>query len=227
MNEIMRRGLEVSHLRRIYDALAHRYELQHAVITAGSDGRGRRLLVRATVRRGDSVLDAGGGTGLTARLAAAAAGDAGRVVIMDLSRGMLERARSRLGPLLPPGRVSFVIGDIHRPPLRPACFDVVLSTYSVCPLRDPAEGAAALYDLVRPGGLLGVAHSTEPRGGAIGWLADRAERLAWCWPGLSMGCRAVSVLPRLRSLGAVVESDRRIGVPLWPFRVFVVRHPRN
>jgi len=221
----MRTALNPDSLRRIYDRLARRYDVQHALITAGADGRGRRMLVRAAVRAGDSVLDAGGGTGSTALLAARAVGPNGRVTVLDQSEGMLAVARKRMRAEGLADRTSFHVGDINQPPFPPNTFDVVLSTYSMCPLTDPSEGAEALYALVRPGGVFGAAHSAEPRGRVVRWVAERVEDLAWRIPALSMGCRAVSVLPHLRSVGARVELDRHIGVPLWPFDVFVVRKP--
>lgn len=220
-----RRGLDPHVLRRLYDRLAGRYDLQHAVITAGADGRGRRALVKAAVRDGDRVLDAGGGTGSSGLLAAERSGAAGSVVILDQSRGMLAAARRRAGAR-DEARIAYVVADIQAPPFLAETFDVVLSAYSMCPLIAPAEAAATLYQLIHPGGRLGVAHSAEPRGRVMRWVAARVEAWAWRWPGLSMGCRAVSVLPRLQTLGAIVEIDRSLGVPLWPFHVFVVRRPR-
>ena len=40
-----------------------------------------------------------------------------------------------------------------------------------------------------------------------------------------MGCRAVSVLPALLRAGAKPLFERRLGVPLYPFLVFVVAKP--
>lgn len=222
---LVRRALDPHALRRLYDRLAGRYDWQHAMITAGADGRGRRALVEATIRAGNFILDAGSGTGATGLLAIQRAGPQGRVVVLDQSPGMLEVADRRARTAGLRGQVSMVIGDIQAPPFRFAAFDVVLSTYSMCPLVAPTTGAEALYRLVRPGGRLGVAHSVEPRSRFSRWLGGRIEALAWRWPGLSMGCRAVEVLPHLQKLGAVVEVDRHIGVPLWPFHVFVVRKP--
>jgi hypothetical protein len=54
-------------------------------------------------------------------------------------------------------------------------------------------------------------------------MADRFEDVAWRFPSLSLGCRSVSVLPRLLAAGAAVVMHEHIGVPLWPFEVFVVR----
>lgn len=223
----MRRALDARVLRQIYDRLAPRYDVQHALITAGADGRGRRALVAAAIREGDRILDAGGGTGAAGLLALRQAGPQGSVVVLDQSPGMLAVAnrRSRAAGLRQ--RVSMVIGDIQALPFQQAVFDVVLSTYSLCSIVAPSKAAEALYRLVRPGGRLGIAHSAQPRGRLTRWLAARVEALAWRWPGLSMGCRAVAVLPHLRSLGAVVELDRHLGVPLWPFHVIVVRKPEE
>jgi ubiquinone/menaquinone biosynthesis C-methylase UbiE len=221
----VRRALDPHVLRRLYDRLAGRYDLQHALITAGADGRGRRALVRAAVQAGDCILDAGGGTGATGLLAVQQAGPQGRVVVLDLSAGMLAVARRRARAAGLEGCVAMAVGDIQAPPFRWAAFDVVVSTYSMCPIVAPTKAAETLYRLVRPGGKLGLAHSVEPRGRFSRWLGARIETLAWRWPGLSMGCRAVEVLPHLRELGAIVEVDRRLGVPLWPFQVLVVRKP--
>ena len=220
-----RAGLGTRTLRRVYAGLAHRYDLQHAITTGGADGRGRRMLVATAVHPGETILDAGAGTGSTTLLAARATGAAGRVVAFDLSRDMLGVAREKIGAAGLRDRVSLVVGDIAAPPFRSDTFDVVLSTYSACPLSDPAAGAIALYETLRPGGLMGVAHSSEPRRGVTRHLAAWVEAWVWRWPGLSMGCRAVSVLPALHDRGAAVLRERRIGIPLWPFHVFVARKP--
>jgi len=56
---------------------------------------------------------------------------------------------------------------------------VVLSTYSLCPVADPAASALELYRVTRPGGMIGIAHSTEPSNPLVRWLADKVENIAW------------------------------------------------
>jgi len=221
----MRSALDAGTLQAVYDRAAGYYNRWHALATARSDQRGRTMLVRRCVRPGDRVLDAGGGTGLTTRLAAAAAGDGGQVVLLDFSSGMMRRAVETGAVGSPGAAVRLVMGDISRLPFPEESFDVILSTYSVCPLEDPVAGAKEMYRMVKPGGLLGVAHSYEPASGLAQWVGRRVEDLVWRWPSASLGCRSVSVLPDLKRLGARVVIDRRIGVPLWPFRVFVVEKP--
>lgn len=221
----MRKALGREDLKSVYGRIAKRYDVLHACLTARADQRGRRLLVENSVGEGDKVLDCGAGTGTTGILAAGKAGPGGRVTMFDLSDAMLAVARDKVARAGLQDRVAFQNGDMVHLPFRDDSFDVVLSTYSLCPLYDPEAGAGEMYRVTRPGGRIGVAHSTEPGNPALKRLADRVEDWAWRYPGLSMGCRAVQVLPALERLGGRLVFARTIGVPLWPFFVFVMEKP--
>ena len=221
----MRGALSMEELKSIYGHIAKRYDFQHALITARADQRGRKLLVENSTSEGNEVLDCGSGTGTTGIMAAKKVGANGKVTMFDLSDAMLAVARIKVIQEGLQGRVTFQTGDMVHLPFDNNTFDVVLSTYSLCPLYDPEKGALELYRVTKPGGKVAVAHSTEPRNSTVKWLADRIEDLAWHFPWLSMGCRSVTVLPALESSGGRVVFSRNIGVPLWPFFVFVVEKP--
>ncbi len=222
----MKPSLPLPTLRKVYDGVARRYDLQHTILTLRSDEACRRRVVDLGVGPDDRrILDAGAGTGLTARLAARKADPEGVVVLVDISRGMLERARQRFAQWQRGPKFLYVLGDLVQLPVRENSFDAVLSTFSACPLYDPAAGALQMYAAVRRGGRLAIAHSAEPRSPLVRWLAGRVEAVVWRFPWLSLGCRAVDVRPALEAAGATVLSDRLHGVPLWPFRVLVVEKP--
>ena len=221
----MREALKIDELKDVYARIARRYDVQHGILTARADERGRRLLVDKAVHAGDRVLDCGCGTGTTGILAATRVGRGGRVTLFDLSEAMLAEARQKVVEAGVQDRVDFETGDMVHLPFDSGRFDVVLSTYSLCPLYDPQKGALELYRVTRPGGRLGVAHSSSPRNPIVKWIADRVEDWAWRFPWLSMGCRSVEVLPTLVSAGATVVFSRTIGVPLWPFLVFIAEKP--
>jgi ubiquinone/menaquinone biosynthesis C-methylase UbiE len=221
----MREALSVEDLREIYARIAERYDFQHSILTARADERGRRLVVDEAVREADRVLDCGSGTGTTGMLAAKRVGPQGSVTLFDLSEAMLAVARRKAVEAGMQDRVDFETGDMVHLPFDDDEFDVVLSTYSLCPLYDPQEGALELYRVTRPGGRIGVAHSTVPKSPLVRWFAERVENWAWRFPRLSMGCRLVEVLPTLKRAGAVILFSRTIGIPLWPFLVFIAEKP--
>jgi len=220
-----RDALDPGLVTSIYDDKSKWYDLQHGLVTLKSDDRGRRMVVDRGVRSGERVLDAGGGTGSTALRAAAKVGPKGHVVILDMSEGMLEEAEQKAKAAGLADRMEFVVGDMLALPFDDASFDAVLSTYSVCPLYDPEAGVLELYRVLRPGGRLAVAHSTEPPNRLVRKVADAVESVVWRFPSLSMGCRPVVTLPALERAGAKLIAQKNFGVPLWPFVFYVVEKP--
>jgi SAM-dependent methyltransferase len=104
------------------------------------------------ISRGDEVVDVGCGTGLTTREAARAAAP-GRVIGVDVSQRMLERARQvtaaeRLD------NVRYVLADaqVHR--FDRARFDVAISRFGTMFFSDPAAAFANIATALRPGGRL-------------------------------------------------------------------------
>jgi SAM-dependent methyltransferase len=101
------------------------------------------------IQPGDAVVDIGCGTGLATREAARAAAP-GRVVGVDVSERMLERARE----LTTLANVSYELGDaqVHR--FEPAGFDVAISRFGTMFFSDPAAAFANIGAAMRPGGRL-------------------------------------------------------------------------
>ena len=218
----MREGLQNDKLKSIYKTVAKRYDFEHTILTVLSDQRGREMVVANTVKEGNTVLDCGSGTGSTSLLAARKIGAQGRITLFDLSTDMLEVAKTKLQSEVLSERATFQTGDMSQLPFESDSFDVVLSTYSLCPLYDPAKGALELLRVTKPGGKIGVAHSTEPINALTRTIGNWIEGVAWRIPSISMGCRSVNVLPALKQAGGKVLMKKMIGVPFWPFVVFII-----
>lgn len=221
----MRTALSTEKLIDTYGHIAKRYDFQHALITAKADQRGRKILVENSIKEGDAVLDCGSGTGTTGIMAAKKTGPDGKVTFFDLSEDMLSVAREKIARENLKERVEFQTGDLIHLPFDDNSFDVVFSTYSLCPVYDPAKGALEMYRVTKPGGKLSIGHSAEPENVIAKYLADRVEDIAWRFPWLSMGCRSVNVLPALEKAGGKTILIKHIGVPLWPFLVFIIEKP--
>jgi demethylmenaquinone methyltransferase/2-methoxy-6-polyprenyl-1,4-benzoquinol methylase len=142
-------------VRAMFDRIAPVYDLMNRVMTAGLDGRWRRLTVEAVVARGDRVLDACCGTGDLA-LADERAG--GRAVGLDFSERMLERARRKSAS------VEWVRGDLLELPFEDASFDAATVGFGVRNVTDLERSLRELRRVLRPGGRLGILEITTPRG---------------------------------------------------------------
>ena len=142
-------------VRRMFDRIAPVYDLMNRVMTAGLDGRWRRLTAEVVVRPGDRVLDACCGTGDLA-LAAGRAG--GRVVGLDFSERMLERARRKSAA------IEWVRGDLLDLPFEDESFDAATVGFGVRNVADLERSLRELRRVLRPGGRLGILEITKPRG---------------------------------------------------------------
>ena len=142
-------------VRTMFDRIAPVYDLMNRVMTAGLDGRWRRLTAEAAVRPGDRVLDACCGTGDLA-LADERAG--GRVVGLDFSERMLERARRKSAT------IEWVRGDLLELPFEDASFEAVTVGFGVRNVADLERSLHELRRVLRPGGRVGILEITTPRG---------------------------------------------------------------
>src|SRR4051794_7527040 len=104
------------------------------------------------IGRGDEILDIGCGTGLTTREAARATAP-GRVVGVDVSERMLERARE-LTARERLENVSYKLGDAQVSRFDPERFDVVISRFGTMFFSDPAAAFANIASALRPQGRL-------------------------------------------------------------------------
>jgi demethylmenaquinone methyltransferase / 2-methoxy-6-polyprenyl-1,4-benzoquinol methylase len=139
----------------MFDRISPVYDTMNRLMTAGLDGRWRRLTARAVVRPGDRVLDACCGTGALA-LEAQRAG--GSVTGLDFSERMLERAR------LKSVAVEWVRGDVLALPFPDESFDAVTVGFGIRNVAELQAGLGELARVVRPGGRLGCLEITRPRG---------------------------------------------------------------
>jgi demethylmenaquinone methyltransferase/2-methoxy-6-polyprenyl-1,4-benzoquinol methylase len=140
----------------MFDRIAPVYDRMNMLMTAGLDRRWRDLTARRVVRPGDAVLDAACGTGDLA-LADLRAG-AARVVGVDFSERMLERARRKSGA------IEWAQGDLSKLPFADGTFQAATVGFG---LRNVPALNVALAELRRvlvPGGQLGILEMTRPRG---------------------------------------------------------------
>jgi SAM-dependent methyltransferase len=111
------------------------------------------LLARLGVAGGESVLEIGCGTGALTLPLAAAVGEHGRVVAVDISEPMLGLARQRIGER---GlrNVTLLLGDAQVFEFEPAAFDLATSRMGVMFFANPAAAFRNIGGALKPGGRL-------------------------------------------------------------------------
>jgi ubiquinone/menaquinone biosynthesis C-methylase UbiE len=109
----------------------------------------------ASLRTGETVLDLGSGAGFDCFLAASRVGKNGRVIGVDMTPEMIDRARENAGK----GKyqnVEFRLGEIENLPVADGVVDVVISNCVINLSPDKKRVFEEVFRVLRPGGRLMV-----------------------------------------------------------------------
>jgi ubiquinone/menaquinone biosynthesis C-methylase UbiE len=200
---------------RSYERLEGRFE-RRARIT------GERLLA---VRPRERILEIGSGPGASLAALAAAAGPVGHVVGVDLAPRMHRVAAQRLRGRQLGGRVSLVVADGARIPLRAGSFDAVFACFTL-ELFDTPELPTVLGEarrVLRRDGRLGIVSLTTSEPPA---LMERAYLVAHRIMPKLADCRPIPVVTLLAEADFHVESRRRCDIFGIPVVAVVARRGR-
>ena len=151
---------DLSTARAFYGRWARLYDV---IATFPGVGSWREAAAQSLdLSAGDTVIEMGCGTGANLPYFRERVGPDGTVVGVDFTRGMLDRAATRIAR---EGwaNVHLVHGDATRPPIE-GPVDAVLAGFVVGMLADPAGAVGDWLDLIAPGGriaLLDAARSSR------------------------------------------------------------------
>lgn len=105
----------------------------------------------ADIKEGDFVLDLGSGAGNDVFIARRLTGEKGKVVGLDMTEKMIEKAninKNKLGY----ENVEFVLGDIEQMPFEENIFDVVISNCVLNLVPDKEKAFSEIYRVLKNGG---------------------------------------------------------------------------
>jgi demethylmenaquinone methyltransferase/2-methoxy-6-polyprenyl-1,4-benzoquinol methylase len=162
--------LRPERIKELFEQVVPVYDLLNHLFSLGIDLWWRRLLVaQARLAPGAEALDACTGTGdvaaaLTRRWPGA------RLTGLDLSPGMLARAREKLARAGLEKRVRLLQGDVLDLPFPEARFDCATIAFGLRNLTDRPRGLAELARVLRRGGRLLVLEFVPPGCSVFGRL---------------------------------------------------------
>lgn len=156
--------MQTASVAAAYDKWAPIYDL----VFGGVFKDGRRQAIEAAEAIGGRVLEVGVGTGISLPHYSKRT----RLVGIDISEAMLDKARERAKRLGLDNVEDIAVGDAEALVYPNGAFDVVVAQYVVTAVPDPERALDEFVRVVRPGGEIVIATRLSANGG----LRDSIEK---------------------------------------------------
>jgi ubiquinone/menaquinone biosynthesis C-methylase UbiE len=165
----------------------------------------------AQIHEGDVVVDLGSGAGNDAFVARAIAGESGKVIGIDMTPQMIDKARENADKL-GFNNVEFRLGDIENIPIAANRADVVISNCVLNIVPDKRRAFEEMFRILKPGGHFSVS-DVVLRGELPDGLRNDAEMYAGC---VSGAIQIETYLQHLHDVGfatITVQKQKAIELP--------------
>lgn len=165
----------------------------------------------AKIKEGDTVVDLGSGAGNDAFVARSIAGEKGKVIGIDFTDKMVEKAKINAGKL---GytNVEFRQGDIENMPLAGNMADVVVSNCVLNLVPNKKQAFIETFRILKKGGHFSVSDivlvGDLPEG-----LKKSAEMYAGCVAGAIQKDEYLSIIQQTGFSAITIQKEKRITLP--------------
>lgn len=157
-------------VQKMFSDIAPRYDLLNRLLSLGLDRYWRKRAVsRLAPRCGESFLDIATGTADVAIEIAQSSPDV-RVVGMDFSEPMLERARHKVAVLDVNPNIELKNGTAESLPFEDASFDGTTTAFGVRNFSDASLSLREMNRVLKPGGRCVILEFALPRNGVLNTL---------------------------------------------------------
>lgn len=164
----------------------------------------------ASLKEGEAVLDLGAGAGFDAFLAANQVGKSGKVIGIDMTHEMLEKARANAAK----GgykNVEFRLGEIEHLPVVDNFVDVVISNCVINLSPDKKRVFAEAFRVLKPGGRLMVSDIVLLKD-LPDWLRNSAAAYVGCVSGALMKQEYLQMIEGAGFKDIIVHDETEFGL---------------
>ncbi len=165
----------------------------------------------ASIRKGDTVVDLGSGAGNDCFVARAMTGETGKVIGIDMTDVMVEKARENADKL-GFNNVEFRLGEIEKMPLSANRADVILSNCVLNLVPDKRKAFSEMFRVLRPGGHFSVS-DVVITGKLPQSLQQDAEMYAGCVSGAADKEEYLRMIHDAGFVNVKVQKEKAISLP--------------
>ena len=165
----------------------------------------------AGIKKGDTVIDLGSGAGNDVFVARAIVGEEGKVIGVDMTKEMIEKAEqnnSKLGY----SNVEFRFGDIEDLPLADNLADVVVSNCVLNLVPDKQKAFSEIYRTLKPGAHFCVSDIVV-KGELPTELKKSAEMYAGCVAGAIQQEDYLAIIKEAGFINTEIKKTKTISLP--------------
>jgi arsenite methyltransferase len=165
----------------------------------------------AQIKEGDTVVDLGSGAGNDGFIARAITGEKGKVIGVDMTPKMVEKARQNADKL-GFSNVEFYLGEIENTPLKDNIADVVVSNCVFNLIPNKQKAFKETHRILKDGGHLSISDIV-----LLGDLPENlrkdAEMYAGCVSGAIQKKEYLQILQDVGFQNIQIQKERKISLP--------------
>lgn len=165
----------------------------------------------AKIKTGDTVIDLGSGAGNDAFIARHETGEKGKVIGIDFTPAMIEKARQNAAAR-GFGNVEFRQGDIEQMPVEAGTADVIVSNCVLNLVPDKNAVIKEIYRVLKPGGHFSISDIVL-EGELPQQIKEAAEMYAGCVAGAIQKNVYLELVQANGFENIIVQKDKPIIVP--------------
>jgi arsenite methyltransferase len=165
----------------------------------------------ANIKIGDIVIDLGSGAGNDCFVARAETGETGKIIGIDFTKAMIEKARNN-AEKLGYNNVEFREGDIDNMPVNDNVADVIVSNCVLNLVPDKQKVISEIFRVLKPKGHFSISDIVL-EGGLPIEIQNAAEMYAGCVSGAIQKSEYLKIIKETGFTNITIQKDRRIFLP--------------